>query len=100
MLHLHNRPQRRKLKPREKYLKDIKGFQMAFTTSTTNSVHVLDILARPFVMVWNFLVLLAEAGPLTDKINKLNATSDEELAARGVTRADEIQRLFAGKGFM
>jgi hypothetical protein len=45
-------------------------------------------------------VLLAEAGPLTAKINKLNATSDEELAARGVTRSDEIQRLFAGKGFM
>ena len=68
---------------------------MAFVTTTKPGFHLSTFLARPFVAVFNVLVAMAEAHPRMAQINKLNAISDAELAARGTTRADEVRRLFA-----
>lgn len=43
---------------------------------------------------------LSEAGPRMDQIRKLNATSDEALAARGTDRAAEVRRIFAGSYYL
>ncbi|MGV8949891.1 MAG: DUF1127 domain-containing protein [Cypionkella sp.] len=53
-----------------------------------------QVLAAPFVAVGHFLVLLAESGPRMKQIEKLNATTDEQLAALGKTRAGEVRRIF------
>lgn len=67
---------------------------MAFTTTTKPGFHLPTFLARPFVATFNVLVAMAEAHPRMAQINRLNALSDAELAARGTTRADEVRRIF------
>ncbi|MFV0491881.1 MAG: hypothetical protein ACK5M4_08690 [Pseudorhodobacter sp.] len=66
----------------------------ATTTATQNS-NIRNILIAPFRAVWNSLIMLAETGPRMEQIRKLNDTTDEELAARGLTREGEIQRIFS-----
>lgn len=56
------------------------------------------VLAAPFVAVGNFLIAIAEAGPQIRAIERLNRMSDEELAARGLTRDGEIRRIFGVNG--
>lgn len=48
-------------------------------------------LAAPFVAI-------AKNGTYYTALAKLNATSDEELAAKGLTRAQAIQRIFPHDG--
>lgn len=67
---------------------------MAFITTTKSGFHLPTLLARPFVAAFSVLVAMAEAHPRMAQINKLNALSDAELAARGTTRADEVRRIF------
>lgn len=57
---------------------------------------LLRAIAAPFRAVGIFLVQLAESGPKMDQIRRLNATSDEDLAARGLTREGEVRRIFGG----
>lgn len=40
-----------------------------------------------------FLIASAEARPIMQALNALNATSDEQLAGRGLTRDGEIRRI-------
>jgi hypothetical protein len=40
---------------------------------------------------------LAELGPRMDQIRKLNATSDEALFRRGLTRDEAVRRIFADR---
>jgi hypothetical protein len=40
------------------------------------------------------LVRMAEAGPRMQAIGRLNAMSDEELEAKGVTREEMVRRIF------
>ncbi len=40
------------------------------------------------------LVRMAEAGPRMAAVRELNAMSDEDLAAKGVTRAEMVRRIF------
>jgi uncharacterized protein YjiS (DUF1127 family) len=47
--------------------------------------------------LWSRLVALAEARPEARAINRLNAMSDEDLAARGLTRAGEARRILASR---
>jgi len=51
----------------------------------------------PFAAVGRFLVRLAESGSRAEQIRRLNALSDEELAARGLTRMGEVHRIFADR---
>ena len=44
------------------------------------------------------LVWLAETSSKRREVEALNATSDEELARRGTTRANEVRRIFASCG--
>lgn len=73
---------------------------MAYLTTAKPAISLSGIIARPFVAVWNFMLMLAEAHPKMTAVNKLNAMSDEQLAARGTTRADEVRRIFAGQFYL
>jgi hypothetical protein len=53
--------------------------------------------SNPAISLWNRLVAIAEARPEVQAINRLNAVSDEELAARGVTRAGEVRRILGAR---
>lgn len=67
---------------------------MAGTATVSNTAPSLGkILASPFVAIFRFLVLLAEASPTMRQLNQLSQTSDEDLAKRGLSREDEIRRI-------
>lgn len=51
------------------------------------------VLAAPFAAIGRFLVQLAESGPRMRALEHLNRISDEDLAARGLTREGEIRRI-------
>lgn len=50
-------------------------------------------LAAPFLAIGRFLVLIAEASPKVRQLERLNAQSDAQLAARGLTRDGEVRRI-------
>lgn len=69
-------------------------------TSITASAASSDrpaLLARIGSAVWSGLMVLANLGPMSAEVRRLNATSDEELAARGTDRAAEVQRIFSSR---
>ena len=70
--------------------------------STTNMPRGLSwgILIAPFAAVGRFLVLLAEANPKMRELDRLSLKSDEQLAARGLTREGEIRRIMGVAGFL
>ena len=45
------------------------------------------------------LVLLANANSLMREVEHLNGTTDEVLAARGTTRAAEVDRIFGARHY-
>lgn len=51
-------------------------------------------IARPFRAVFHGLIVLAEADNRMVQVRKLNELSDEDLAALGTTRQDEVSRIF------
>lgn len=53
-----------------------------------------NMALAPFRAVGNFLVTLADASPRMQQITKLNALTDADLAAKGLTRDGEIRRIF------
>ncbi|SNT71577.1 hypothetical protein [Paracoccus seriniphilus] len=68
------------------------------THGAKSAAPVLSVLATPFVAIGRFLVTLAEAQPRMVALQKLSDTSDEELAARGVTRDGEMRRIMGVTG--
>lgn len=50
--------------------------------------------ARPFRAIFHGLIVLAEADSRMVQVRKLNALTDEDLAALGTTRQDEVSRIF------
>lgn len=58
---------------------------------------LLSALAAPFRAMGQFLISLAEAGPRMDEVRRLNAMTDADLAARGLTREGEVRRIFADR---
>lgn len=73
---------------------------MAYTTATPARSSVLSLLVRPFSAIWSTLITIAEAGPRMRQINALNETSDAELAARGLTRLGEVQRILGNRMYI
>ncbi len=57
-------------------------------------------LATPFRAIGRFLVRIAESSDLMRQVEKLNRTSDEELAARGVTRSDMVREIFSSRYYL
>ena len=53
----------------------------------------LHLAAAPFRALGDLLVRMAEVTPYARALDLLNATSDEDLRARGTTRAAEIRRV-------
>ena len=66
--------------------------QTAFFTAPARSLG--HLLGAPFKAFGTALVALAEAGPRMQQINRLNAMTDDQLAALGKTRAGEVRRIF------
>lgn len=62
---------------------------MAVAT-TTGTGHGPSLLAG----IGTFILRIVENHPHTRQIEKLNAMSDAELAARGVTREDVVRHIF------
>ncbi|MEZ5797517.1 MAG: hypothetical protein R3D63_08700 [Paracoccaceae bacterium] len=54
-------------------------------------------MSNPLVSFWGGLIALAEARPEARAINRLDALSDEELAARGLTRMGELRRILGAR---
>jgi hypothetical protein len=50
-----------------------------------------------FSALWGRLVAMAEARPEMRAIQRLNALSDDDLAARGLTRAGEVRRILGSR---
>jgi hypothetical protein len=61
---------------------------------------VLRILAVPFAAFGNLLIAIGQASPLAKQIDGLNAISDDQLAAAGTTRNDEIRRIFGARFYL
>ncbi len=67
-----------------------------------------DILTKGYPMftstrpnaLWRRLVALAESRPDVRALNRLNATTDEDLAARGLTRVGEVHRIMGARFYI
>lgn len=55
---------------------------------------LISQLTAPFRAIGRALVAMAEAGPRMAQLRRLSEMTDEELAARGTTRNDEVRRIF------
>lgn len=60
-----------------------------------NNVSVLGLLAAPFIYLGNALVALGEANAAYRSEQFYLNLTDEELAARGMNRKDQIRKAFA-----
>ncbi|RNF33849.1 DUF1127 domain-containing protein [Paracoccus methylarcula] len=61
---------------------------------------ILNALAAPFTAIGRFLVLLAEANPRMRELDRLSRVSDEDLAAKGLTRDGEIRRIMGVNSYL
>lgn len=56
------------------------------------------VLTAPFRAFGRLLIAMADASDRMEQVRRLQAMSDEDLAALGTTRADEVKRMFASSG--
>lgn len=68
---------------------------MAFIASDHHKSGGLSAAAllAPFRAVGRFMIMLAESTSHARALNQLSEVSDEDLAAKGVTRTGEIRRI-------
>lgn len=86
---------------REETLEHKMRFPMAQTAAVSAPIRSLGhVFAAPFVGFANVLVKIAEASPRAKQIEKLNATTDAELAVLGRTREDEVRRIFGASFYI
>jgi uncharacterized protein YjiS (DUF1127 family) len=55
----------------------------------------LGLLIKPFIAIGNFLIVLGENSSRMQKVKTLNEMTDEQLAAKGLTREDIVRHVFA-----
>ncbi len=67
---------------------------IAHTNPGANLSRILSPLIATFRSLGNVLIAIAEAGPRMEAIRRLNAMSDKDLHARGLTREGEVRRIF------
>lgn len=53
-----------------------------------------QLLASPVLLLASFWNMLPFTGERMDEVRRLNESSDEALASKGVTRSDEVSRIF------
>lgn len=53
-----------------------------------------NVFAGFFTSIFNALISVAESNSRIKEVERLNAMSDEELAKRGVKRADIVRHVF------
>lgn len=63
-------------------------------TLISNRELVLELLATPFRALGNLIIKMAENNSRVIALNALNAMTDEELAAKGLTRAEAVALVF------
>lgn len=68
---------------------------MAYANTHIEHSNIRQVLARPFVALGAFMTLLADSAALAQGATQIVEMSDEALEAKGMTRADAIQELFA-----
>lgn len=68
----------------------------ADNTLISNREMVVELIAAPFRSLFECLVRMAEANPRMVALRTLSETSDEELAARGLTRQGVITTIMGG----
>ena len=68
----------------------------ADNTLISNREMLVELIAAPFRSLFEFLVRMAEANPRMVALRTLSETSDEELAARGLTRQGVITTIMGG----
>lgn len=76
---------------------------MGHTVENTNAPITGDLLrtcVAPFAFVGKLLVSLADANPRMKQVSELNRMSDEELAAQGLNRVDEVNRIFGDRFYL
>ncbi|ANB34776.1 DUF1127 domain-containing protein [Rhodovulum sulfidophilum] len=64
------------------------------------NTHVAGPRGSFFSSVIAAMVRMVENHPRTRALDRLNAISDEELAARGLTRQDVIRRIFSDRFYL
>lgn len=57
------------------------------------ALRFLQVAARPFRAFALWLVRVGECSPMMLALDRLSNTSDDSLAARGLTRLDEVRRI-------
>lgn len=72
---------------------------MALSATEHHSVSGFS-LASPFLAFGRAIMRIAENHPRAKQIEALNNTSDEELAARGITREDAFRHIFRDRLFL
>ncbi|MEX5578392.1 hypothetical protein [Pseudophaeobacter sp. A-200-2] len=65
------------------------------TTASASGKSVLAILAAPFVAFGRVMIALGEANTRSQKVQRLMAMSDAELAERGLTRDKIVHHVFS-----
>ncbi|MDZ4136311.1 MAG: hypothetical protein U1D06_12080 [Paracoccaceae bacterium] len=74
---------------------------MSYATTTLGTATVIGhALGRVMTGIWGALMALSEFGPKMAEVTRLNALSDDDLAARGLTRAGEVQRIFGQRMYL
>lgn len=64
-------------------------------TQSTGVLRVVGHALYSFASAFGHgLVRMAEAGPRMEAVRRLNAMSDDDLEARGVTREEMVRRIF------
>ncbi len=69
----------------------------ADNTLITNREMLGDLLAKPFVALFNALTAMAERDSRLVRLRALAEMSEEELAANGTTRREETARIMGGR---
>lgn len=71
---------------------------MTYADFTARRPRLLEMVLAPFHAVGRGLIWMAENNSKMDAVQRLSKLSDEDLAARGLNRADEVRRIFASAG--
>ncbi|MGR3635323.1 MAG: DUF1127 domain-containing protein [Shimia sp.] len=64
------------------------------TTHTTAPISLGKIFAAPFQAIGRFFVAIMESNSRIQRVDALNAMTDEQLAARGLRREDIVRHVF------
>ena len=59
----------------------------------SNRELIVELFATPLRAIGNGIIAMVERNPRFGAIERLNEISDEELAAKGVTRVDAVRQI-------